>query len=41
MPALAEPVFEELIAASTPAVPSTAWPARTVERLLARSSRWL
>ena len=29
VPALAEPVFEELIAASTPAVPSTAWPART------------
>jgi len=41
VPALAEPVFEELIAASTPAIPSTAWPARTVERLLARSSRWL
>ena len=41
VPALADPVFEELIAASTPAVPSTAWPARTVERLLARSSRWL
>ena len=41
VPALAEPVFAELIAASNPAVPSTAWPARTVERLLARSSRWL
>jgi cardiolipin synthase len=41
VPALAEPVFDELIAASSPAIPSTSTAARAWERLMARSSRWL
>jgi cardiolipin synthase A/B len=41
VPALAEPIFDELIAASSPAVPSTGAVARMWERLMARSSRWL
>jgi phosphatidylserine/phosphatidylglycerophosphate/cardiolipin synthase-like enzyme len=39
--ALAEPVFDELTAASTPATPSTGLASRTFERVMARSSRFL
>jgi cardiolipin synthase len=39
--ALAEPVFEELVAASAAATPSTGRASRAWERLMARSSRFL
>jgi len=39
--ALAEPVFDELVAASTPATPSRGRVARAWEQLMARSSRFL
>ncbi len=39
--ALADPIFDELIAASTPAVPSTGLASRAWEQLMARSSRFL
>ena len=41
VPVLAEPVFDELIAASSLAVPSSSVTARMWEQLMARSSRWL
>jgi cardiolipin synthase len=41
VPALAEPVFDELVAASSPATPSTGLASRTFERVMARSSRFL
>src|SRR4051794_24083513 len=41
VPALAEPVFDELIAASAPATSSTGRVSRAWERLMARSSRFL
>ncbi len=41
VPALAEPVFEELVAASSPAKPSSRRMSRAWEQLLARSSRLL
>jgi cardiolipin synthase len=39
--ALAEPVFDELVAASAPAMPSTGRTNRAWERLMARASRFL
>jgi len=41
VPALAEPVFDELVAASTPATPSTGLASRAFEQVMARSSRLL
>jgi cardiolipin synthase len=39
--ALADPIFDELVAASTPAAPSTGRASRVWEQLMARSSRFL